>query len=431
MKFYKALWFIPFIVLLTACGDLDAESVIKSVHTDPVERLTVRDYSRYLQQASKPVKPGSSSVSGNDSCQFANDRECDEPGFGTGACRAGTDVSDCYRIMTDQEDDSCQWANDGECDEPFFGTGACTQGTDRTDCGDVRHLRFEDDTCDTALNGVCEEPGSGNGRCEDGTDRGDCLSLERPMTIQDHFFGRDDRQIMDTSVFPWSVIGYVEFESGGTCTATLIGPDILVTASHCVHDGNGQLRPAGEFITGENMRQGPYTARVTDVLIDTQFNHRRFSETDDDDGLDWALLRIDQPLGNQLGHVGVTRLSDQRRLADLDIYQAGYSWDTGTNLSGNQGCRVLEVFDDNTISHNCDTTRGDSGSPFMIRNGDDWQVVATDSSFRSNSDGPFIYIAARSDRWVDYVGPFARGEVGLGGTRPQATGKPQPQAVKG
>ncbi len=31
-------------------------------------------------------------------------------------------------------DDSCQWALDGECDEPGVGTGACARKTDTTDC---------------------------------------------------------------------------------------------------------------------------------------------------------------------------------------------------------------------------------------------------------------------------------------------------------
>jgi len=30
--------------------------------------------------------------------------------------------------------DSCRWAFDGECDEPGIGTGVCAPGTDTTDC---------------------------------------------------------------------------------------------------------------------------------------------------------------------------------------------------------------------------------------------------------------------------------------------------------
>src|SRR5262249_50425222 len=101
---------------------------------------------------------------GDDSCQYANDHECDEPDIGTGACSMGTDYSDCVRLRTG-EDDSCQYAHDGECDEPNFGSGACTQGTDHSDCGNISWLRNQTDSCATAFNGVCDEPGRGNGSC--------------------------------------------------------------------------------------------------------------------------------------------------------------------------------------------------------------------------------------------------------------------------
>jgi hypothetical protein len=43
----------------------------------------------------QPPPPAGNDGSGNDSCQFAFDDECDEPGIGTGACDPGTDATDC------------------------------------------------------------------------------------------------------------------------------------------------------------------------------------------------------------------------------------------------------------------------------------------------------------------------------------------------
>ncbi|MFP4520287.1 MAG: trypsin-like serine peptidase [Oceanicaulis sp.] len=380
------------------------------------------DYARLLQTIKKP----GASAGGDDSCQHANDGECDEPGAGTGACPAGTDHSDCWRILTGAEDDSCQWSGDGECDEPGFGTGACTQGTDRTDCGDVSHLRFRTDACPSAFDGTCDEPGVGTGRCEARTDRSDCAGRARPLTINDHFFGRDDRILMDTAAYPWRVIGRISTELGGTCTASLVGPDILITAAHCITE-NGRIDASGEFVTGDTLPGGPRRARVIDFHVDPAWNEDAFSDTDDSDGTDWALLRIDRRLGDELGHLGVQALGDEPgALARLRVRQAGYSWDTGDQLSGNLDCRVLEVFADNTLAHDCDTTRGDSGSPFFIETETGPAVIATDSNFRSNPDGPFVYIAARSDRWIGDLEAFARGEIGAGGVTPAGPGKPGP-----
>ncbi len=396
--------------------------------------LSSRDYARFLQRYQKPSTapvPGrpATSYTGDDSCRHANDGECDEPGIGTGACPAGTDYSDCWRIATGQEDDSCRFANDGECDEPGFGTGACTQGTDVSDCGNVSHLRFRDDSCEFAFDGVCDEPGIGTGRCAARTDRSDCGGRHRPLTINDHFFGHDDRVLMDRSVFPWSVVGTINADRGGGCTATLVARDVIVTAAHCIHR-EGRLHAGGVYTTGHGLPGGPFTARIIDHLIDVQWDHTRFSETDDIDGTDWALLRLDRPLGDELGYVGVIDIVADRgeqAARETRIWQAGYSWDTGSNLSGNENCRILAAYSDDTMSHNCDTTRGDSGSPFMIHENGEWQIVAIDSNFRRNPDGPFIYIAARSSRWLPLLDDFAAGRIGAGGVRPQGPGKPEAQ----
>jgi len=72
-------------------------------------------------------------VDPDDSCPWAFDGECDEPGIGTGACLPGTDTFDCAGGGFDGSN-TCPWAFDGECDEPGIGTGACLPGTDAYDC---------------------------------------------------------------------------------------------------------------------------------------------------------------------------------------------------------------------------------------------------------------------------------------------------------
>jgi protease YdgD len=347
----------------------------------------------------------------NDSCRWANDNECDDPDIGTGACSLGTDVSDC-RALRQGENDSCRWARDGECDEPGFGTGACVQGTDRTDCGAIAWMRNQSDRCDTAFNGVCEEPGQGRtGTCEPRTDRADCHSRNRPLTINDHFFGRDDRVLVPVAEAPWRFMGVLRMSAGESCTATLISSNVIVTAAHCIHSQSG-LNATSAFTTAD----GRHTANATAYLIDPRFNYQRFNSGDDIDGTDWALLRLDQELGDRVGHAGVRNLTGEGRATALatDLQQAGYSWDTGDNLSGNLRCRMVVVHPDNTFAHECDTTRGDSGSAFVVRNArGGYDVVGTDSNFRSNPGGPFIYIAVSSAAWAARAPDFIAGRTGI------------------
>ena len=48
---------------------------------------------------------------------------------------AAADESAATAPQASGADDSCQFAFDGVCDEPGIGTGACAVATDATDCG--------------------------------------------------------------------------------------------------------------------------------------------------------------------------------------------------------------------------------------------------------------------------------------------------------
>ena len=132
---------------------------------------------------------------GNNSSTWSNDGECDDPRF-EGSGMAATlldedtmsDATDCrtlydagrIRLLTryvDFGDNSSQWANDGECDDPRF-TGRGMAATlleedrlrDATDCrslyqsGSIQMRRaaggwsFGDDSSQWANDGECDDP---------------------------------------------------------------------------------------------------------------------------------------------------------------------------------------------------------------------------------------------------------------------------------
>lgn len=321
---------------------------------------------------------------GSNDCGYANDGECDDAAFnGTGACDAGTDANDC-RILAAGGDNSCEYADDNECDEPGIGTGVCVSGSDANDCAAVEFMRNRSDSCSLAFNGSCDEPVSGTGQCRANTDTADCIGRERPAVAEWHFFGRDDRFLPDTTQMPWRTIGQLILPGDGACTATLIGPRLLLTAAHCLTDDGTTLIMPEAFYAGLDDQGYIESANV----VAAEFAPDYSTETvpaGQGNGNDWGLVTLDRDIGSSVGYLDVHVLdgNDLTRIRSggLIVDQAGYSRDTGANLSGHYSCRITGAFPDSSVLHECDTLRGDSGSPFLLRDGDIWEVIALDSQF--------------------------------------------------
>ncbi|XGW00802.1 MAG: serine protease (plasmid) [Leptolyngbya sp. BL-A-14] len=187
-----------------------------------------------------------------------------------------------------------------------------------------------------------------------------------------NIFGKDERIPMNSSKYPWSAIGRIDIPLSATtlkiCTGTLIAKNIVLTNAHCVVDeatGAFHKQPIvfrPNLVNGQSHDQ----AKVIKVLVGTKDIKRQ-------PGADWALLTLDQPLGEKYGFLGWINAD----LADLDALKqafnlAGYSGDfpqdqPGSTAGVHKGCSIRGITSvPGVLSHDCDMTQGASGGPIFV-----------------------------------------------------------------
>lgn len=205
--------------------------------------------------------------------------------------------------------------------------------------------------------------------------------------------GEDNRFPVTTQAFPWSAMGVLYWVTPedrilSHCSGTLIGKDLVLTNSHCLENPllDQVVTPSiyqtisERLVFVPNMIEGNYVQQ--DVALATaEYVYGWESEVTLTG--DWALLKLNKPLGEKYGYLGWRNLdlSDPSVLSSLqhEIRLAGYSADFPTDAQRSRwtldgeagqtagvhvGCSIEAVTQD-AIIHNCDTMSGASGSSMI------------------------------------------------------------------
>ncbi|MBV8047362.1 MAG: trypsin-like serine protease [Paludibacterium sp.] len=205
------------------------------------------------------------------------------------------------------------------------------------------------------------------------------------------FFGKDDRVAVGPSGMPWQTIGRLQTLGGLQCTATLVAPDVALTAGHCFVNPRGQLDPAQDFTIGLQGERYAKRVTITKVMVNRQLLrgliHKR-------DGVyvpesvaryDYAFVRLSEPLGNTYGYLpvfGGDRTALKKALAGINkrMVHVGYPEDTQGILMAHKNCLATELHRDGRLGHRCDTLPGDSGSPMLATVDGKTMIIAIQSS---------------------------------------------------
>jgi protease YdgD len=208
--------------------------------------------------------------------------------------------------------------------------------------------------------------------------------------------GKDDRKLLDPKTWPWLAVGRVNHTSGGFCTGTLVAPDRVLTARHCLvnHRTGRRVAPdAVHFLAG--YRRGEWQSHGVG---------RAFLLPNSDAGApptladDWVLVILENPLN--VKPVPVVAMSPSQ-IAGARVARAGYARNRPHLLSLHDGCVILGQ-DDKVLMHDCDATYGDSGSPLLLDSAGGAFIVGMTTG-TAKLKGDDIGLAIDSRAFVDWL----------------------------
>lgn len=206
--------------------------------------------------------------------------------------------------------------------------------------------------------------------------------------VDANIIGKDDRVRVEQGGAPWDAIGQVNvggYRRREECTGTLVAPDIVITAAHCVVDPwKATPVPLHEIHFLAGVHPGGYLAHATAKCLHffpsfrlpeqalTAQDAEQFASPQQE-GSDVVAIVLNKKL--DIAPVPIAKHAAVE--PGLWLTNAGYPVDRRYMLSAHFGCRLLGVDHDPELwRHDCDTQQASSGGPVLVKVDGQLQLAA-------------------------------------------------------
>jgi protease YdgD len=234
----------------------------------------------------------------------------------------------------------------------------------------------------------------------------------------------------ENDALAWQAVGRLDARQTGFCTATLVAPELVLTAAHCVYaKRTGEPIKPGEFTFNAGLRNGRIAASRSVVQIEAHpaydpkspFTARNIRH-------DVALLRLDEPIPSSDLDPFVLH---EAVVSSGPVSVVSYGLNRETIPSRQDTCQVKATQQD-VMFMDCNVTFGSSGAPVFTHRNGRGQIVSVISGM-ARIDGemmalgmtlPEIVAELRHRMWANKEKPVARlNRIGAGSGTPSGGAK--------